>query len=533
MVASQHTGYPAVVRRWVGCGLAAMAVSGCCKAPQDPDDPADSKPARAALEFLEVISARDDAKAWEMTAPIYQARRTRELFSQRLDSFEVLRSFEEVEFTRVHYITREDHNEQELFARCVGRAVQNVEIDATLVDAEGRTTTVNLNAHRIPGSWTFKGIDVDGQPLMPTRPPPTNPNFVPPKSRPTPAPPPSTPPAPAAPPEPPNVALDGPWTIHPYFIEVTPPPQAWLARYEAAFGLTLGLGAPDRIGMARSKIRINTNCDGGCRPGSFDERIAGSRADSVLKNLGHDMGTSSWTQRPTRRADGSWWMHAQGRDDKGNTRDRVLHAFAAADNDGHWLECQIDVAKEELGRLDELSRWCQELKWSYDDAARRPVEPRFESKFELRGQSLRLPTPSGFSFVRYDPMLGEVTFKGTRNVLDSFSIRTGCGGTCSPEHLRKNLDKSIQKRLEQLREDGRQPHEEVPVTEVDGLILHRVRYRAFDKASLDVRVVAIPNGAFRYLQCEVQLIGDAIERADELQSHCKSALKSLAARPSQ
>ena len=129
-------------------------------------------------------------------------------FSERLELFPELRSYTELRWTRVHYIVDEDR-EQDPGRRCLNRLVQGVELDGVIVSDAGEAP-IHVFAHRNPGVWKWKGLEIDGRRLLrlhtpsvvvPDRPPSSPEPALEPAPAPTPTPTPTSkpPPEPLAP----------------------------------------------------------------------------------------------------------------------------------------------------------------------------------------------------------------------------------------------------------------------------------------------------------------------------------------------
>jgi len=80
----------------------ALAILGCCGIPDDPEDPAASAPGKRAQRFLDAIASRDDVTAWSMART--DGWDSAESFGSHLDSFPILRTQYELEWTDVHYV---------------------------------------------------------------------------------------------------------------------------------------------------------------------------------------------------------------------------------------------------------------------------------------------------------------------------------------------------------------------------------------------------------------------------------------------
>jgi hypothetical protein len=140
-------------------GLLAIALSGCCDAPQDPAEPAGSGPALAAEAFLRALARREDAAAFGMLAPIQQHGWDVAGFTAQVDAVAALRSGDAVTWTRVHYVPQESSRSEDVLEQCVLDKLRPVEVEGTLGSAQ-----LHLRGNRdIEGGWLWNGIQVDGR----------------------------------------------------------------------------------------------------------------------------------------------------------------------------------------------------------------------------------------------------------------------------------------------------------------------------------------------------------------------------------
>ena len=338
-------------------------------------------------------------------------------------------------------------------------------------------------------------------------------------------PPPSVESAPEAPrPAAPKVPIDGTWRIGEYAIDVVAPEGAWLYSYDAVFGLEIGFGDDGQYGGPT--IEIHTNCDGGCDPGTFDERIQQNKAASLVERVGAPK--TEWIQRPEKLRDGAWWMHVRGLDDAGKTsHDYVDFAFMSPQSERGWLECVLRLRRADLARLDTLTQWCRDLRWTYvgDDA---PSDAPFAGHYLIDGAALDLPAIEGFRFAHYAPAMGEIALRGEQNILDGFAIDRTCQGTCDADLLQANLEKHVAEMIAAEREGATRYTVEVPLQSPEpGLFRLRLRSKLGHMDSLAIGVTRIRPGDDRMTECSVRLHGETIARADELEAACTKALSTL------
>jgi hypothetical protein len=159
------------VRRTIGLWVLCGWVGACCDPPEDPQEPADSEPARSAGEFLALLAKRDDAAAFERLAHIQRFEWSVAEFSAQVDAIPALRSGAAVEWTRVHFVEQESPRSRDVLEQCIVDKLRPVEVDGTI----GGTAVVHLRGNRdVSAGWLWNGIEVDGQRVAQPLDPPRN-----------------------------------------------------------------------------------------------------------------------------------------------------------------------------------------------------------------------------------------------------------------------------------------------------------------------------------------------------------------------